>query len=136
MRVELTFSLYMAFKKMQIEYHRQAKQNGLAAAPYAALQKLWEQEGLTITDLGDKLFLKNSSITSLMDRMERDGLVYRERTKDDRRVVRIYLTDKARRLKEVIPNFEEHLLKKLKDSFAPEEIAALIGLLNKMEESL
>jgi len=126
----------MAFKKMQIEYHRQAKQNGLAAAPYAALQKLWEQEGLTITDLGDKLFLKNSSITSLMDRMERDGLVYRERTKDDRRVVRIYLTDKARRLKEVIPNFEEHLLKKLKDSFAPEEIAALIGLLNKMEESL
>jgi len=136
MRVELTFSLYMAFKKMQIEYHRQAKQNGLAAVPYAALQKLWEQEGLTITDLGDKLFLKNSSITSLMDRMERDGLVYRERTKDDRRVVRIYLTDKARRLKEVIPNFEEHLLKKLKDSFAPEEIAALIGLLNKMEESL
>lgn len=136
MENKLAFSLYMAFKKMQIQFSDLAEQMGLDPAPLSALLKLWRQDGLTITELGDKLFLKASTITSLIDRMERDGLVRRERNLEDRRVVRIFLTEKARNLEGQFPSFEEYIQDKVKDRFTAEEIETLIRLLNKMEAAL
>ena len=132
----LVSSLFMACKKMQMDFQCQAAQIGLDAAPYAALQKLWRQDGVTITELGEKLFLKASTITSLIDRMERDGLVQRQRDEEDRRVVKIYLTTRARNLKGKFPRFEEHCIEKIKPHFTQEEIQTLIQLLKKLEQSL
>jgi DNA-binding MarR family transcriptional regulator len=133
---KLALSLYMTFKKMQINFSNFAEQMGLDAAPLSALIKLWRQDGLTITELGDKLFLKASTITSLVDRMERDGLVRRERNQDDRRVVKIFLTKKATDLEAQMPSFEEYIYKKIKDKITDEETELLIKLLNKLESSL
>ncbi|SHF43888.1 MarR family winged helix-turn-helix transcriptional regulator [Desulforamulus putei] len=136
MESKLAFSLYMAFKKMQIQFGNLAEQMGLDPAPLSALLKLWRQDGLTVTELGDKLFLKASTITSLVDRMERDGLVRRERNQEDRRVVRIFLTEKAKNLKEQFPGFEEYIQDKIKGHFTEEELETLIKLLSKLESSL
>lgn len=136
MDTRLAFSLYMAFKKMQIQFGTLAEQMGLDPAPLSALLKLWRQDGLTITELGDKLFLKASTITSLVDRMERDGLVRRERNQEDRRVVRVYLTEKAKNLKGQFPSFEDHIQSQIKDHFSQEETDELIRLLNKLENLL
>lgn len=136
MDCKLSTSLYMAFKKMQIHFGIQAEQMGLDTAPLSALAKLWRQDGLTITELGDRMFLKASTITSLVDRMERDGLVRRERNEADRRVVKIYLTEKAMDLKKQYPSFADYLDDQIKSTFTPEEKETLIKLLNKLEDSL
>lgn len=132
----LATSLNIAYKKMYNHFNSLAEEMGLDAAPLSALLKLRRQDGLTITELGDKLFLKASTITSLVDRMERDGLVRRERNKDDRRVVRIFLTEKARNLESKFPNFEQYIREKTKDKLTQEEYQLLIVLLNKMSSAL
>lgn len=133
---KIGFSIYMAYRKMQIHFGGIAEEMGIDSAPLSALTKLWREDGLTITELGEKLFLKASTITSLIDRMERDGLVRRKRNQEDRRVVKIYLTPKAKELQKEFPNFEESLIEKIQDKLSQEEISTLIELLGKFESAM
>jgi len=61
-----------------------------------ALFALWQQNGLKVVELGRRSGLETSTMTGLIDRMERDGLVERRDDENDRRVQRINLTDKGR----------------------------------------
>jgi len=61
-----------------------------------ALFALWQQNGLKVVELGRRSGLETSTMTGLIDRMERDGLVERRDDENDRRVQRIHLTDKGR----------------------------------------
>lgn len=61
-----------------------------------ALFALWKEDGLKVVDLGRRSGLETSTMTGLIDRMERDGLVERRDDENDRRVQRINLTDKGR----------------------------------------
>jgi DNA-binding MarR family transcriptional regulator len=57
------------------------------------MMSLWEEDGLKVIELGKKAGLEPSTMTGLLDRMERDGLVSRTTDPRDRRVLRIYLTE-------------------------------------------
>jgi DNA-binding MarR family transcriptional regulator len=56
------------------------------------LMSLWREDGPKVIDLGRMAGLEPSTMTGLLDRMERDGLVTRSTDPHDRRVLRIYLT--------------------------------------------
>lgn len=60
------------------------------------LISLWNEDQLRAIDLGRQSGLEPSSMTGLLDRMERDGLVRREPDPEDRRAIRICLTDAGR----------------------------------------
>lgn len=132
----LTTSLNLAFKNMQKLFCIFAHKHGLAPAQWGALKKLCRNDGLTISELSEKMFLKNSTMTTLIDRMERDGLVYRARTSEDRRVVRIFLTDKGTTLNNQLPDFDGEVEKILDSKMSKEEIETLIVLLNKLSEKI
>jgi MarR family transcriptional regulator, organic hydroperoxide resistance regulator len=57
---------------------------------------LWKEDGLKVVELGRRSGLETSSMTGLIDRMERDGLLERRDDPSDRRVQLIYLTQKGR----------------------------------------
>jgi DNA-binding MarR family transcriptional regulator len=61
-----------------------------------ALLPLWQEDGLKLVELGRRSGLETSTMTGLIDRMERDGLVERRDDANDRRVQLIYLTEKGR----------------------------------------
>ena len=63
-----------------------------------ALMSLWMTDGLKVTDIARKAGLDSSTMTGLLDRMERDGLVTRNSDAHDRRTLRIFLTEEGRRL--------------------------------------
>jgi DNA-binding MarR family transcriptional regulator len=63
------------------------------------LLTLWCEDGLKVIDLGRKSGLEPSTMTGLLDRMERDELLYREADPSDRRAQRIYLTTTGREVK-------------------------------------
>jgi DNA-binding MarR family transcriptional regulator len=61
-----------------------------------ALFVLWKEDGVKVVELGRRSGLETSSMTGLIDRMERDGLLERRDDPSDRRVQLIYLTQKGR----------------------------------------
>ncbi|MCC6877231.1 MAG: MarR family transcriptional regulator [Sandaracinaceae bacterium] len=80
-----------------------ARQHGLTGPQVTAL-KILEQVGeLSLSELSAQMSAKNSTITGLVDRMERDGLVRRERSETDRRIVRLRATDKGKRIAAAVP---------------------------------
>ena len=58
---------------------------------------------LSLSELSEQIRAQNSTVTGIIDRMEREGLVVRGRSKQDRRVVYIRLTDKGQKLAAEIP---------------------------------
>src|SRR5262245_34697665 len=79
-----------------------ARQFGLTG-PQLSVVKLLETFGdLSLSSLSDRIKAQNSTVTGIIDRMEREGLVRRERSEADRRVVLIRLTNKGRSIAESI----------------------------------
>ena len=72
---------------------------GLTTGTFPALLELWEQDGLTQKQLVTRLDIEQATMANTLTRMERDGLIRRERDDTDGRVQRVWLTDRARRLR-------------------------------------
>jgi DNA-binding MarR family transcriptional regulator len=77
------------------------KPHGIALGAFPALLHLWEKDGLTQKELVAKLGIEQPTLAATLTRMERDGLVTRQRDAGDGRVQRIRLTEKARALRKV-----------------------------------
>ena len=100
---QMGFLLSRATWAMNNFVNRMLRENNLAdisVAYFAVLQALWENDGLSISDLGERVQLEKSTMTSLIDRMEAAGLVRREDHPTDRRAYRICLTARGRELEE------------------------------------
>jgi DNA-binding MarR family transcriptional regulator len=67
------------------------------------LFKVWKRDADTVADLARQCCIDVSAMTRLLDRLEKKGLVRRERTDADRRVVRIAITPEGRAVAERVP---------------------------------
>jgi DNA-binding MarR family transcriptional regulator len=76
---------------------------GLTPFHWVVLCCLWEEDGLPTCSISDKLQQVGGTLTSVLDRMEKRGLVRRERDANDRRVWRIWLTEEGKKLEAVLP---------------------------------
>ncbi|MBL8913179.1 MAG: MarR family transcriptional regulator [Archangium sp.] len=77
---------------------------------YLVLLVLWETDGVSVRALGDRLALDSGTLTPLLQKMERAGLVSRARDAEDNRVVRISLTTSGRALKRKALNIPKELV--------------------------
>lgn len=96
---QLCFALYSASLAMSKVYKPHLEVQGLTYPQYVAMLVLWEQDGLTVSELGERLFLDSGTLTPLLRRLEAGGLVSRTRDSADERRVLIELTPAGRRLK-------------------------------------
>ncbi|MEW6776318.1 MAG: MarR family transcriptional regulator, partial [Bdellovibrionota bacterium] len=71
------------------------KKRGVTLLQYTAIQALRRNEPLTVMQLAEKLRLKHSTVSKLVDRMERDRLLVRIQNAEDLRSCKLRLTDKA-----------------------------------------
>ena len=93
---QLCFALYAATRAMTRTYRERLGPLGLTYPQYLVLIVLWENDGLTISQLGQRLLLDSGTLTPLMKRLVTAGLVTRNRRQTDEREVEIWLTDKGR----------------------------------------
>lgn len=101
---------------------------------FIALQWLISSGGLTIGELSNKMSLACSTITDLIDRMEKNKLVSRYKDEKDRRIVRVKVEEKGHKLvKDVLNRRQEYLDEKLQD-FSEEEKLFLSQNLTKLYE--
>jgi DNA-binding MarR family transcriptional regulator len=97
---QVCFALYSASLAMTKLYKPLLDALGLTYPQYVALLALWERDGLTVSELGERLFLDSGTLTPLLKRLEAAGLVARLRDVKDERRVRITLTPQGRALRE------------------------------------
>jgi DNA-binding MarR family transcriptional regulator len=96
---QLCFALYSTSLAMTKLYKPLLEDLGLTYPQYLAMLVLWEQDGLTVSELGERLYLDSGTLTPLLKRMEIAGLVSRLRAVQDERRVHITLTAEGRKLK-------------------------------------
>ena len=96
---QLCFALYSASLAMTKLYKPLLDALGLTYPQYLVMLVLWESDGLSVSELGQRLLLDSGTLTPLLKRLEAAGLVSRARAEEDERRVHIHLTVAGRRLK-------------------------------------
>ena len=127
--LEAIFYLYMEGRRLTKEYARRAN----LTSPQLTVIKILETFGdLSLTELSERIRAQNSTVTGIIDRMEREGLVARERSKEDRRVVFIRLTPKGAQLAREIPVEPMEILRQAIIGLSKEEGRELLKISMKL----
>jgi DNA-binding MarR family transcriptional regulator len=94
----LCFALYSASRAMTAAYRPVLTEMNLTYPQYLVLLVLWDEERVTVGQLGERLQLDSGTLSPLLKRLEANGFVRRERSRDDERLVDVTLTDAGRQL--------------------------------------
>jgi MarR family transcriptional regulator, organic hydroperoxide resistance regulator len=97
---QLCFLLYTATRAVTQAYGPLLGPLGLTYPQYLVMLVLWEEDGVSVGRLGQRLYLDSGTLTPLLKRMEVQGLVERRRSQEDERVVEIHLSEAGRKLRE------------------------------------
>jgi DNA-binding MarR family transcriptional regulator len=136
----LGFLMTRAARGMKRVLDARLSEHNLTSTQYIVLARLWEGDGISITELCDRLYIDNPTLTGIVDRMERDGVLERRRDRGDRRVVNVYLTEKGKNLRQAVGDFAEETDAEAWDGFTVSEKKTMLDALNliwkRMSESL
>jgi MarR family transcriptional regulator, organic hydroperoxide resistance regulator len=107
----LCFAIYSANHAITRAYKPLLDPFGLTYPQYLVMIVLWDKDGQTVGNIGDRLFLESSTLTPLLKRLEGAGYVRRERDPRDERQVRISLTGKGKALQDELKDLPPRMLK-------------------------
>ena len=131
---QLCFSLYAATIAINRTYKPMLDKLGLTYPQYLVLSTLWEQDGLTVTAIADRLYLDPSMITPLVKRLEVAGFLTRRRNPKDERQVIVSLAPKGRSLNERTSCLTDTLLER--SGQTPEQLVRLNKQVQKLRDAL
>jgi len=97
---QLCFAVYSTAHAFNRFYKPMLDRLGLTYPQYLVMLVLWEQDGLPVKEIGERLFLDSGTLTPLLKRLEAAGLVKRTRSTEDERQVIVALTAQGEALKE------------------------------------
>ncbi|MFB7511063.1 MarR family winged helix-turn-helix transcriptional regulator, partial [Streptomyces broussonetiae] len=93
-------ALYAASRSVTTRYRPLLDELGLTYPQYLVMLVLWEQDSVSVRDLGNALQLESSTLSPLLKRLEAGGLIRRERRAEDERSVAVRLTQAGADLRE------------------------------------
>lgn len=97
---QMCFPLYACSKEIVRRYKPYLDQIDLTYTQYIVMMVLWEENDITVSELGKKLYLDSGTLTPVLKKLEQKKLLTRTRMKNDERVLCISVTDKGNALKE------------------------------------
>ena len=134
---QLCFRLYSAARLMMGAYHPYLNPLGITYPQYLVLLVLWENDQQPVCDIGKRLMLDTNTMTPLLQRMEKAGLITRTRGKEDTRQRIVSLTQQGRALYEQAQCIPENMQKAvMMPDEETNEIVAMIPTLDKLIEGL
>lgn len=113
-----------------------ASQFGLTGPQLTVIKLLETFENLSLSSLSERIRAQNSTVTGIIDRMEREGLVRRERSTTDRRVVHIRLSDKGLRLAQKIQVEPMEIFRGALLSLSQADLKDLLRIMNKLQRQV
>lgn len=127
---QLCFPLYAAARCVTGLYTPWLKPLGLTYTQYLVFLVLWEQDGIPVGKICEKLMLDNGTVSPLLKKMEKAGYITRSRSQEDDRIVVITLTDQGRDLQEQAKDIPEKVGSCI--DLPPEEAQELYKLLYEL----
>ncbi|RKG91692.1 MarR family winged helix-turn-helix transcriptional regulator [Corallococcus terminator] len=132
--LQLCFPLYAASRAMVQAYTPLLSKLGLTYPQYLVMLVLWETDGVSVKELGEKLYLDSGTLTPLLKRLETLAFVRRERSKEDARSVRVSLTPQGRALRRKAASIPEAIA--CRTGLTMEELARLRRDVQRLFESV
>ena len=127
--LEAILYLYTESRRLTKELARQVDLTG----PQLTVLKMLEGLGdLSLSELSERIRAQNSTVTGIIDRMERESLVVRTRSTEDRRVVKIKLTDKGSKIARAIAVEPMEIFRGALDGLSAGETRDLLKILTKI----
>ncbi|TDP93068.1 MarR family transcriptional regulator [Halanaerobium saccharolyticum] len=106
---QICFPLYALSRKVIQLYKPLLDKYNLTYTQYIIMLVLWEEEKISIKELGEKLFLDSGTISPVVKKLVKQGLLEKFRFKEDERIVMVKLTEKGKEIKEEIVEIPEKL---------------------------
>jgi len=131
---QLCFATYSAAHAFNKVYKPLLDRLGLTYPQFLVLLVLWEQDNLTVSEIGRHLFLDSGTLTPLLKRLQAAGLLQRTRDASDERQVRVSLTPKARDLKARAADAHREVA--CATGLLPAELEALKEQIDRLREAL
>ncbi|MBA5607939.1 MarR family transcriptional regulator [Duganella sp. FT3S] len=131
---QLCFALYSTSLAMSKLYRKLLRKLGLTYSQYLVMMVLWERDGLTVTEVGERLFLDSATLTPLLKRMEQADLLTRARAASDERQVIISLTPAGDALRHVAATLPADIIGATRCSL--DQVVSLKNELNALRASL
>jgi DNA-binding MarR family transcriptional regulator len=131
---QLCFPLYAASKEVIKRYVPLLEELDLTYTQYLSMLVLWEKDGISVKEMGEKLLLDSGTMTPVLKSLEKKGYVERQRCRYDERIMIISLTEAGRRLKEDAAEIPSRIGSCI--DLEPEEAKTLYGLLYKILSGL
>ena len=134
----VSFLLGKAYQQVTQDAKQRLAPFGVTPVQYAVLKLLWQRDGQSGAALGERLRLDSATITGLLDRLGRAGLVERRPAPHDRRAQHIYLTGRGRALEAPLDREMDALNAAVFGQFSPtdaERLRLLLGQLGRLHDT-
>jgi DNA-binding MarR family transcriptional regulator len=131
---QLCFALYSATNNITRLYRSLLDEYDLTYPQYLVLLVLWEKDGVAIKEVMKRLNLDSGTLSPIIKRLQTAGMVDKVRTDKDERIVRLLLTDKAKKLEPMIAKVQEKVA--CQTELSSTEFFELLDRLNQLASSL
>ncbi|PUA18250.1 MarR family winged helix-turn-helix transcriptional regulator [Glaciimonas sp. PCH181] len=131
---QLCFALYSASLTMTKIYKPLLQQLGITYPQYLVMLTLWERDAVTVSEVGERLYLDSGTLTPLLKRLEIAGLVRRQRAAKDERQVIVSLTAMGDSLRHQAQTIPQQVSCSAQCSL--DELKALTGQLQRLRRAM
>ncbi|GFE60207.1 MarR family transcriptional regulator [Geobacter sp. AOG2] len=133
---EIIDNLRRVFQVVNEQSKRVERETGLTGPQLWAIKMIAENAPIKISDLAHRMYLHPATIVGIVDRLEKRGLVERERCSKDRRVVHVALTDAGKQVVATSPEVAQGLLVKGLEVLPDSELRTIAGGFERMVKIL
>ncbi len=128
----LGFIISRTNQKLSNYLTRKFKPYDITPEQWGLLNRLWEKDGVSQKELSEISIKDQTTVTRILDKLERKGLIKRQTSPDDRRSFLIFLTDNGRSLENKLVPIAYEVLDEALQGLSEEEIKQMKLLLNKI----
>ncbi len=129
---QLCFPFYAVSRLITRAYQNDLDILGITYPQYLVLMVMWEQEELSVIEIGEKMILNTNTVTPLRKRMETMGLLARIPSETDHRKVMVKLTEKGKNMKDAAAEIPMRLVRKMNIDVEKTNIEEIIQLKSQL----
>lgn len=128
----ICYKLSRVMRKVHRYYESKFSQYGITPSQFYVLTAVWEKDGVKFKDLAKSLDMDGSTLTSILDRMERLELLERRNDPEDRRSLLVFLKERAKLEIADITDLAETMDEEIKARFSDRDFAAFEKVLDQL----
>ena len=128
----IIFLLAKAYQKAHGNFKKRIESQGLTPVQFLVLAALWEEEGLSARDISKRLVLDSATLSGVLDRMAEKGWIFKQPDDEDKRFLRVFLTEKSKELKPLLIEEKDLANKEILNDLSFEEGVLLKRLLKTL----